>query len=331
VFVRELLERVSSLPNVDSASATADLPLDGGRMGLGGLKVPGVPPPKGMDSWPADANVVEPGFLHTLRLPLLQGREFTPNDTLTSTPVVIINKAMAKQIWPGQDAIGKHIELEAGPDSAAHMLTVVGVASDARLMSLNEPAEPYFYLPLSQYYLPRMSLLVRSKDARSTVPQIREILRSMNPNLPLTQAMPLSSITALELIPQQIAATVAGSLGIVGMLLAVMGIYGITAYAVARRKKEIAIRMALGADHGKVIHFVLRRTMLLVGIGLTLGVAVAGMGSRLLQSLLFGMKGLDPVTFGAALLLFVAVTTIAGYIPARRASSIDPIVALKSE
>ena len=329
--VRELLGRLQALPNVEAATATADLPLDGGRMGLGGIKVPGVPPPEGMEAWRADANVVEPGFFQTLKLPLMQGRDFAASDTAKSEAVVIVNEAMANRIWPGQSALGRHIEMENGPGEGSRTLTVIGVASNARLMSLNEAAEPYFYVPLSQYYMSRLSLLVRSKDGASTIPQVRSILRSINPNLPLTEAMPLSEITALELLPQNMAAAVAGSLGIIGMLLAGIGIYGATAYSVSRRRRELAIRMALGADHGRVIRFVLRHTMILTGIGMTLGLVVAAVGSRLLESFLFGMKGLDLVTFGAAFVSFAMVTMIASYVPARRASSVDPMVALRSE
>ncbi len=330
-YLREVLQRVRTLPNVHSASATADLPLDGGRMGLGDVKVPGVPAPRGAEGWSADANVIEPGMLQTLKLPLLRGREFTEQDSARSEAVVIVNAAMAKAIWPGQDALGKQIEMEAGQGKGLRRMTVVGVAADARLMSLNDPAEPYFYVPFSQYYMPRMSLLVRTKDGSSVVPQLRKIMHSLNPNLPFAEALPLSSVTALELIPQKIAAMVASSLGLIGMLLAGMGIYGVTAYAVSRRKREIAIRMALGADHGQVIRHMLRHTVALAAIGLALGAAIAAGVARLLESFLFGMKGVDVLTFSSALVLFAAVTMIAGYVPARRASSVDPAEALKSE
>jgi putative ABC transport system permease protein len=330
-LVKELLARLRALPNVEAASATADLPLDGGRMGLGGIKVPGVPPPEGMDAWRADANVVEPGFFQTLKLPLIQGRDFTESDSAHSEPVVIINEAMASRIWPGQSALGRHVEMETGPGEGSRTLTVVGVASNAKLMSLNEAAEPYFYVPLSQYNMARMSLLVRSKDGGSTIPQIRSILRGINSNLPLTEAMPLSEVTALELLPQSMAAAVAGSLGVVGMLLAAIGIYGVTAYSVSRRRRELAIRMALGADHGRVIRFVLRHTLFLTAVGMTLGMVLAAVGSRLIESFLFGMKGLDVITFGAAFVLFALVTMVASYIPARRASTVDPMMALRSE
>jgi putative ABC transport system permease protein len=329
--VKELLARLRALPNVEAASVTADLPLDGGRMGLGGIKVPGVPPPEGMDAWRADANVVEPGFFQTLKLPLIQGRDFTESDSAHSEPVVIINEAMASRIWPGQSALGRHVEMETGPGEGSRTLTVVGVASNAKLMSLNEAAEPYFYVPLSQYNMARMSLLVRSKDGGSTIPQIRSILRGINSNLPLTEAMPLSEVTALELLPQSMAAAVAGSLGVVGMLLAAIGIYGVTAYSVSRRRRELAIRMALGADHGRVIRFVLRHTLFLTAVGMTLGMVLAAVGSRLIESFLFGMKGLDVITFGAAFVLFALVTMVASYIPARRASTVDPMMALRSE
>jgi len=211
------------------------------------------------------------------------------------------------------------------------VMTVIGVAADARLMSLNEPAQPYYIVPLSQYYLPRVSLMVKSREGSTAIPQVREIVRGMNPRMPVTEAMPLSDITALELIPQHMAAAVAGSLGLVGILLAGIGVYGVTAFAVTRRRREIAIRMALGADHAEVVRYMLKHSMVLAGIGLALGAIAAAAGSRVLESFLFGMSGLDPLTFGTACLLFGGVTAIASYVPARRASSVDPMAVLRSE
>jgi putative ABC transport system permease protein len=172
---------------------------------------------------------------------------------------------------------------------------------------------------------------VRSSRAGGTIPQIRGVIRSMNPNLPVTEAMPLSEVTAIGLTPQRIAASVAGSLGVVGLLLAAIGIYGVTAYAVSRRTHEIGIRIALGADSGKVLRLVLRQGLILASIGVATGVIVAAAASRLIESLLFGVKGLDPVTFVSACVIFALVTSVASYIPARRAVAVDPMAALRNE
>ena len=327
-FVAELLERTRSLPGVEDASVTIDLPLDGGRIGLGGIKVPGKTPPRG-EFFQADWNVVEPGFFRTLKLPLTRGRDFSEADSATSLPVAIVNEALARQYWPGEDPIGKQMNLngEGGPRT----LSVVGVASDARVIWLTGAVEPYVYLPFAQRFWPRVALLVRTADDRPIVPEVRSIVRSMNPNLPITESLTLSDVTAIGVIPQRIAASVAGTLGIVGLLLAAIGIYGVTSYAVSRRTREIGIRMALGADRRSVLRLVLRQGLVLASIGAGIGVVFAAVGSRFLESLLFGIRGLDPLTFGGACLLFAVVTVVASYVPARRAARVDPMVALRNE
>ena len=153
----------------------------------------------------------------------------------------------------------------------------------------------------------------------------------MKPNLPVTDAMRLSEVTAIGLVPQRIAASVAGTMGIIGLLLAAIGLYGVTSYAVSRRTREIGIRIALGADSGNVIRLVLRQGLVLAAIGVAIGVVIAAAGSKFLESLLFGIRGLDPVAFGGACLLLSVVTLVASYVPARRATAVDPMVALRNE
>ena len=327
-FVRELLERTRLLPGVETATLAVDLPLDGGRMGLGGIQLPGKTPPRG-ESFDADWNVVEPGFFRTLKLPLTRGRDFTDGDTQASLPVAIVNEALAAQYWPGENPIGKQmiVERDGGPSA----LSVVGVTADARLIWLTGTVEPYVYVPFAQQFIPRVAVLVRTGGDRSVVPEIRALLRNMNPNLPITQSMRLSEVTAIGVIPQRIAASVAGTMGIIGLLLAAIGIYGVTSYAVSRRTREIGIRIALGADHGNVIRLVLRQGLMLATIGVAIGIVIAAFGSRFLESLLFGVRGLDPVTFAGACLLFAVVTLVASYVPARRATAVDPMVALRNE
>ncbi len=327
-FVRQLLERIRSLPDVESATLSVDLPLDGGRMGLGGIKAPGKTPPRGQ-YFPADWNIVEPGVFRTLKLPLVRGRDFTDADTASSQWVAIINEAMAAAIWPGEDPLGKQMMV---PDeNKERQVTVVGVTGNARVVWLTGAVEPYIYMPFAQRYIPRVSLLVRTRDDRSAVPDVRALLRSMNPNLPMTESMRLAELTAIGLVPQRMAASVAGTLGIVGLLLCAIGIYGVTSYSVAGRTREIGIRVALGADAGAVIRLVLRQGLVLAAIGTAIGLVIAGAGSTLLESLLYGVRGLDPVTFLGACVLFAAVTLIASYIPARRATKVDPMVALRNE
>ncbi|MEO8520109.1 MAG: ABC transporter permease, partial [Acidobacteriota bacterium] len=279
-FVRELLERTRALPGVESATLTVDLPLDGGRLGLGGIKLPGKTPPLG-EFFLADWNVAEPGLFITLKLPVSRGRDFTAADTSTSLPVAIVNEALAAQYWPGEDPLGQQMIVD-GP-GGARTLSVVGVAADARLIRLTGPVEPCIYVPFAQNFMARAALLVRTAGDRSAVPDVRSILRTMNPSLPITEALPLGDVTAIGQIPQRIAAAVAGTLGLVGLLLAAIGIYGVTAYAVSRRTREIGIRIALGADSRSVIRLVLRQGLGLAAIGAVIGVAIAAAGSRFLE------------------------------------------------
>ena len=328
-FLRDVLARLRSTGGVEVATAAVDLPLDGGRMGLGGLRVPGLELPPGENSLDVDWNVVEPGYFRALRLPLTRGRDFTAADTTGSQPVAIINEALARRAWPGQDPIGRQMEMQAM--SGRTLLTVVGVTADAKLISLTGPVGPFVYVPMAQHYMSRVELVVRSSDGRSTVPQARAILREMNPNLPVTEALPLREVTAVGVIPQRIAAAVAASLGAVALLLAAIGIFGVTSYAVSRRTREIGIRMALGADRSSVRALILRQGFKLAAIGIGIGLALAAVGSRLIESLLFGIRPLDPLTFAAASTLFGAVTLLASYIPARRAMTVDPMTALRNE
>ncbi len=325
-FLSGLLDRVRSIPDVESASAAADLPLDGERMGVGEVRAPGAP-----DAVTADANVVEPGVFNTLRVRLLHGRDFNHDDRAKSLPVVIVNQSLAHRLWPGQDALGKQLELVEPLQKTVRKLTIIGVADNVYMESLSEAPGPYLYVPLAQYPMARLSLLVRSKSGSSVAPDVRRIVHGMNGSLPVAEPLPLSSITAIELLPQRIAAAVSGTLGGVGVLLASIGIFGVTSYAVSRRRREIAIRIAVGADYGDILRFVLRRTAVLVGGGFAVGGAIAIFGSRALESFLLGVGSSDGLAYAGAFLLFGTVAAFAAYLPARRALEVNPVDALRSE
>jgi predicted permease len=322
-FARELLDRTRRLPGVQSAAIAADLPLDGGRMGFGSARVPGAD--RGIQ---ADWNIVEPGFFQTLNVRLVRGRDFDPRDTIAAPPVVIVNEAFARAAWPGADPIGR--QLETDTTEGVRRVTVVGIAQDARFMSVAEPAEPYIYVPLGQVYEGRINLLVKTNGV-TAIPAVRAIVREMNPALPVTEALPLAEITALGTIPQRIAASIAGTLGVVGLLLAAIGIYGVTSYGVSRRTREIGIRVALGAGRSDVMRLMLRQGASLAATGVVIGLGLAAVGGQVIRSLLYGVSGMDPLTFVSACGLFLAVGSIATYVPARRALRVDPMLALRHE
>ena len=329
VFADRLRERLMAIPGVRSTALVADLPLDGGRMGLGSLRVPGAQPPNSGSSLRTDWNAISPGYFQTLRMPLVRGRDFTGQDTPGAPGAIIINETMARSVWQTSDVLGRQFETNAFGKGWT-TVTVVGIAPDAQVDTLGAPVRPMVYLSLTQLYVSRVSLLVKS-DAGGMIPQVRAIARELNPNLPLTTALPLAEVTALALIPQRIAGAVAASLGVVVLLLAAIGIYGVTSYSVNRRTREIGIRMALGADRGAVLRLVVRQGIVLTGAGIVLGLALGAAGAQLLRSLLFGVSALDPIAFGGAALLFGAVSLAASYLPARRATHVDPMLALRAE
>jgi ABC-type antimicrobial peptide transport system permease subunit len=233
---------------------------------------------------------------------------------------------MARRLWPNQDAIGKVLTQD-----RTRPLTVIGVARDAKYRSLGDEARMFLYVPLQQQYIPRVTIVARSANGQRHAAEIRALVASMNANLPIVTAQTLDEFTKFGLVPQRVAASMSGGLGIVGLLLAGMGIYGVTAYMVTSRTREIGIRVALGADRRDVLGMVLRRGMLLVGIGVAAGTLLAAAASRVLGSLLFGLPPTDPVTFSAAIALFCAIGLAACYVPARRATEIEPTLALRSE
>ena len=326
-FAMDLVTRAASQPGVRSAAFVSDLPLDGGRQGYGSVRTPGLR--RGdSDRIEADWNVVSPGYFKTLDIALMRGRDFTDADVEGAPRVAIINVAMARAIWGTADVVGRTIE--ANDSGKWEPLTIVGVAADAQVMWLTEPANPYLYVPIAQRYTSRASLVVKSAGG-SAIPQMRALIRQINPNLPVSQALPLQEITALSLIPQRITAAVAGSLGIVGLLLAALGIYGVTSYSVARRLRELGIRVALGADGGSVLRLILRQGLVLTLAGVAIGLVVGALVFQVVRSLLLGVAAIDPITFLGGAALFLAVALAASYFPARRATKVDPMVALRAE
>lgn len=327
-FLQGLESRVRALQGVTAVTTAADLPLDGDRMGFGNVHLPGAPP-EARDAVPIDWNVVTPGLFSTLRVRLLEGRDFSDADRAGSQPVVIVNRVLGRRFWGDADPVGRQVQIDTGFGGASHLATVVGVADDAQFVSLGEHT-PYIYAPIAQTYHPRMTLLVRTRGT-SVIPAVRALVRQMNPNLPVVEAMPLGDITAIGLVPQRIAAAVAGTLGIVGLLLAAMGIYGVTSYGVGRRTREIGIRMALGADRRGVMRLVLRQASMLALTGISIGLVLGTAASQALRSLLFGVSALDPIAFGGAAALFALISLAASYLPARRAARVDPMIALRAE
>jgi predicted permease len=332
VFARELIRRVRETPGVQSAALSAVMPLGDRGISLGGLAVPGVEPRNGRRFFDVDWNVITPGYFAAMKMALLTGRDFSDADREGTPSVVIVNETAARQWWPRQDALGKTLLQENGrPDApdAVRTLTVVGVARDSKYRNLGEDPRPFVYVPIQQQYMSRTVIAARSAHRQRLAGELRALVASMNPNLPIVQSLTFDAYSQLGLLPQRIAASVAGSLGLVGVLLAAIGIYGVTAYMVSSRTREIGIRMALGAERASVVRMVLRQGLTLTMIGAAIGLAVAAAASRLLGSLLFGIGATDPLTFIGSTLLFFVVGVAACYVPARRATAIGAMDALR--
>ena len=317
------------MPAVTGVAASRMVPLQGGGMGLGPLHVPGRVGQDGRDSIDADWDVVSPGYFSTLELRIVQGRAFTSHDRSTAPRVAIVNERMAADAWPGEDPIGKRLKHGDGND--AQMLEIVGVARNAKYRAINEAPRNFIYVPMAQHFRSEVTFYVRRAGPESRINEMRQVVVGFNSMLPVIHTQTLEVATTLSLLPQTIAAWVAGSVGTIGLLLAAFGLYGMTAFSVAQRTREIAIRIALGSSSEGVVWLILRQAARLGIIGGTIGFALAVVCSRLLESLLIDLPAVDPTAFGAAVLVLTAVMLTAAAVPARRATRMDPMRALRSE
>ena len=333
-FARQLIEGVRALPGVEVATLADRLP-GPGTMVMGGLSVPGVLPPQGLPYFFPNWNVVDSGYFTTLRIPLIAGRDFSDADRAGMQRVAIIGEAAARQWFPGKSAVGQSVNIHSGnlrtPGLAATPLLVIGVVRDVRYAP-DRPAPLNLYLPIHQRYVAGITILARTIGPASEAEKIQALVTSMNPNLPVLNAQSLASSQSGPLETQlRLAAIVAGSVGLVGVLLAAMGIYGVTAYTVARRTREIGIRLSLGASRGIVVGLVLRQGMTLVGVGLAIGLLLGVAVGRILAAQRFGVTAPGAMTFMVAAILFVIVGLIACYAPVRRATRIAAMDALRYE
>jgi predicted permease len=332
-FYQRTLERIESLPGVKSAAAISFLPLtnSGGRSGFtieGGMLLdPGQLPF-------AVVRTVSPGYFHTMQIPFFEGRDFSWSDTPESSAVLIINQAMASLYWPNENALGKRIK-QGRLDSPVPWQTVVGIVDNVREFDPVNPPRPAMYFPAGQSTDVRASLrdwVVRaSGDPLSLSAAVRSAVWDVDKDLPISRLQTMEKVRAASVASQQFNLLLMGLFGCLALVLATTGLYGVTAYSVAQRTREIGIRLAIGAQTGDVLKLVMGQGMRLTVIGIAVGLAGAVASTRLMSSLLFGVSATDPMTFAVVSLLLTAVALLACYIPARRAMKVDPIIALRYE
>jgi predicted permease len=277
-----------------------------------------------------DHNIVGPQYLNAMRMPILLGRGLTAHDDAAAPQVAVINETMARRYFPGGSPLGRTFSI--GKDKPWQNIQVVGVVRDARYMDLDEKQAPAAFYPHAQHNQYLYNFVVRYRgDLKELAPRIRRAFAEVDPNLPVGDMTTLSQLIDDAVVNRRMVAQLSTLFGGLAAFLACIGIYGVMSYGVARRTNELGVRMALGAARHNVLWMVLREGLGLVGIGVAAGLVLAIGASRLLQSFLFGAKPFDPVVIGAAVLIMAAVALFAGFLPARRATRIDPMVALRYE
>ena len=325
-FYDQLLRDLEGLPGLRSASLALNRPFGGGfdtRIDAQGALIDAE-----HRGYRTDRNSVSPGYFETMGITIVRGRGFTAQDAATSTPVTVINEAVAEQLWPGQEAVGKRLVRTWGGPA----LEVVGVARDAKYRSLFEPRRLTFYQPLTQDYHAALVVHLRpTGDPLSLAGPLQRAVHALDPELPVYRIQPLAERLAGSLGQQRTAAMLVSGFGALALLLAAIGLYGAVAYSASQRTREFGIRIALGAQRPDVLRQVLREGVVLAVIGLAIGVAGAAAVTRLVRSQLYGVSPIDPLSFSVVSVLLLVVAVVASLAPARRATRVDPMVALRTE
>ena len=325
-FYRDAIQRVNASHMVQAAAVASNLPLGGG---LERTVFPeGKDETSGYRGTLTQLNDVSPGFFDTLRIPLTKGRSFTDLDKNQTTPVAVINEAMARHFWPDQDAIGKRFHFFGDPK----LLEVVGIVGNTVVNQVGEDPQPLAYLPLTQDYPPAATVQVRtSGDPRVVIATVRSQIQGLDPNLAITNVQTVEDVLNQGLWAPRMAAALLTLFGGLALALAAIGVYGVLSYSVNQQTREIGIRMALGATPSGVLRWVVGQGLRLAGAGVLVGV-VAGLGlMHFMGSLLFGVSTHDPETFGTVILVLGMIALLACYLPARRATKVNPLVALRQD
>jgi predicted permease len=329
-LVERIRKSIEGLPGVRAVSAS-ELPMLANTNSSSNITIPGYTPQENEDM-NVDQNWVGPDFLATMGLPLLRGREINESDTSTSPKIAIVNEKFAQRFFAGRDPIGQHFGFGGG-DGVSVDVTIVGVAKDSKNTDLRQTIVPYVFIPYSEStHFGTATFYVRtSQDPVALATAVRQTIQAYDGNLPVYDLKTLTTQVDEIIFADRLVSYFSLGLGLLASLLAAIGLYGVMAYVVARRTREIGIRMALGATQGNVARMVLQEIAGISAVGLAIGFVAAYATGRVIESQLFGVKASDPFVFVAAAALLIVVATLAGWLPARKAANVDPMVALRYE
>jgi putative ABC transport system permease protein len=324
---QRIVERLAALPGVDSVGATNDLPFAGSRTGQS-FAIEGRPSVPGQTPY-ADYRTVSPGYLQTMRMRLLAGREFTEHDDRSAQGVAIVSQAFVKKFFPNEEPLGRRLKM----DIQDYQIEIIGVIADVRLQNLAAPGDPEIYVPYLQASPPSWAFIaVRSHtEPRALAASVRAAVKEIAPEEPIYRLNTMSTLLSSWLSPHKFSSLLLSIFAGLALVLASIGIYGVIAFSVAQRTHEIGVRMALGADKGDVLCLVLNQSVQIAVLGLVVGTGGALLATRGLSSLLFGVKADDPVIFLGVAASLLLVTLAASYVPARKATLVDPLIALRCE
>jgi putative ABC transport system permease protein len=328
-FFRNLMDEIGRLPGVESVGAVTNLPLSG-SLSSGSFNIEGRPSPPGAASPHSDERIVTTGYLQTMKIPLLRGRHFTERDTDDAPDVVIVDETLARTYFPGEDPVGKRIYEGEGENRIYRQ--IVGVVGAIRHKGLDAEYKSQTYYPHAQSGSAGMTVVVRAaNDPVSLVPAVRGAVRTLDKDQPIYGVRTMDEVLDNSVAQKRFSMSLLGIFAAVALLLAAVGIYGVMAYTVSIRTHEMGVRIALGAQRWDVLRLVVGQGMILALAGVALGLVAAFGITRVMSSLLYGVSATDPLTFLGIALLLTGVALLACYIPARRATKVDPMIALRYE